>query len=150
MTDPIVDPVEAAREAQLSNSFIISVVTISMVLIVILGVIKNAMDVRGAPWAPSNVSAIGHPEGSRQDADAASIGNSLKLVAKPWNDGYVHLWSVIIDGPEMNDQYKDIHEGTVCTKLDDESHVLGSGSTAIYYFKVNCNGAVGFVEVDQG
>jgi hypothetical protein len=111
------------------NRIMIPTVIITVVLIVILGVIKNAMD------APS------------QSADAASIGNSLKMVAKPWNNGYVHLWAELTEGP--NEQFKDIAEGTVCTKLDDESHVLGSGDTAIYYFKVNCNGAVGFVEVDQ-
>lgn len=113
------------------NRIMIPTVIITVVLIVILGVIKNAMD------APS------------KSDDGASIGNSLKLVAKPWNNGYVHLWNVIIDSPAMNDQYKDIPEGTVCTKLDNESHALGSGDLAIYYFKVNCNGAIGFVEVDQ-
>jgi hypothetical protein len=120
---------DAQSENKLSR-FMIPIVIIGMVLIVIFGVIKIAMDARGAP-----------------SADAASIGNSLKLVAKPWNHGYVHLWADLTEGP--NEQYKDIAEGTVCTKLDDESHVLGSGDTAIYYFKVNCNASVGFVEVDQ-
>jgi hypothetical protein len=109
----------------------ISVAIVSLVVIVTLGVVKNTMD------APS------------KSDDGASIGNSLKLVAKPWNNGYVHLWAELIEGPGVDAQYKDIPEGTVCTKLDDESHVLGSGDTAIYYFKVNCNGTVGFVEVDQ-
>jgi hypothetical protein len=119
-----------AHPADKFSRIMTSAVIISLVLIVLIVVVKNAMP------APSL-------------RDGASIANSLKLVAKPWNDGYVHVWADLTEGPDVDAQYKDIHEGTVCTKLDNESHVLGSGDTAIYYFKVNCSGTIGFVEVDQ-
>lgn len=72
--------------------------------------------------------------------------NGVLLRAKPWNDGQVHLWSQVAEGDVP---YVDIPENTICDRLDDKTHKLGDGTTAIYFYKVNCQGHVGYVAVEQ-
>lgn len=77
-----------------------------------------------------------------QKAIAAQVG----LQAKPWNDGKVHMWAVL---SESNDDYTDVPENATCARADDVTYTLGSGSTTLYYYKLACNGVVGYVERDQ-
>lgn len=71
--------------------------------------------------------------------------NWVTLKAKPWNNGMVHVWVFVAEGDVPR---KDLPAGTRCRK-DSGVHLLGSGATAISFYKVNCNGVIGFVEVDQ-
>lgn len=74
-------------------------------------------------------------------------GNQVTLVAKAWNNGKVHVWEDLIDGPDA--KYTDVDDGTVCDKIDDNIYMLGQGKTAISYYKVRCGEIEGYVEVDQ-
>lgn len=69
------------------------------------------------------------------------------LQAKSWNNGMVHVWADLAEGP--NARYTDVAGGTLCDKVDDRLHALGTGATAIYYHKLRCGDLVGYVEVDQ-
>lgn len=76
-----------------------------------------------------------------------SSSNTVELVAKPWNHGKVHLWHDLTDGPDAS--YTDIAEGTKCTQLGAAKVAFGTGSDKLYYYKLHCNGKVGYVAVDQ-
>lgn len=75
-----------------------------------------------------------------------AIAAQVNLRAKSWDDGVVHVWS---DLNESSSTHIDVAENTACTRLDDHTYKMGSGSTAIYYYKLACNGVVGYVERDQ-
>lgn len=72
--------------------------------------------------------------------------NQVALVAKEWNNGKVHVWKSLQEG---SDQFVDVPASTICTRLDDNLYKLGSGDTTLYYYKLSCNGTVGYVETDQ-
>lgn len=73
-------------------------------------------------------------------------GNEVILVAKPWNNGAVHLWHSIV---EAEATFTDLPDGTRCERLDNHMHKLVGPPPAIYYYRVNCGGIAGYVEVDQ-
>ncbi len=74
--------------------------------------------------------------------------NQVVLKAYAWDNGSVYLWETMDDGPHV--PYTTIPDGIHCTKVDDVSYKLsGSGETAIYYYKLNCNGKVGYVSQNQ-
>lgn len=73
--------------------------------------------------------------------------NQVTLEAKPWNDGKVYAWHDLNEGPDT--LHIDIADGTRCDRIDNEWYRLGSGVAAIYYYKLNCNGVIGYVERDQ-
>lgn len=75
-----------------------------------------------------------------------ALAAQVTLQAKEWNNGMVHVWSSLI---ESEATHVDVPESARCARLDDTVYKLGSGSTAIYYYKLACNGVVGYVERDQ-
>lgn len=77
---------------------------------------------------------------------AKAFAAQVRLSAKPWNDGKVHMWAVL---SESNNEYTDVPENASCARADDVTYTLGSGSTTLYYYKLSCNGVVGYVERDQ-
>lgn len=68
------------------------------------------------------------------------------LQAKEWNNGKVHIWHTL---DETTTTFTDVADGTRCTKLDDKTHRLIGPPPPIFYYHVNCNGVIGYVEVDQ-
>lgn len=77
----------------------------------------------------------------------ASAVDGVHVHAYSWNNGKVNLWHELIDGPDV--QFSQIPDGAYCTKLDENLYKLGSGETAIYYYKLLCGGKVGYVAHDQ-
>jgi hypothetical protein len=75
--------------------------------------------------------------------------NTVTLKAKPWNNGYVHVWHTIVEAPGVPTPFTDVRDGTRCTRLDQQTHRLIGPPPPIYYYHVDCNGVVGYVEVDQ-
>jgi hypothetical protein len=71
--------------------------------------------------------------------------NQVVLSAKPWNDGYVHIWATLSEGEVA---YTDLREGTLCRKVGGVHH-LGRGATAIPFYFVDCGDVRGYVEIDQ-
>lgn len=67
------------------------------------------------------------------------------LKASPWDNGYVHIWADISEG----DAHTDVPESASCVKADNRTYTLGSGITAIDYYKLTCDGVTGYVEIDQ-
>lgn len=77
------------------------------------------------------------------------LTNEVILESKPWNNGYVHVWKTIIEERGVEALYTDIRDGARCQKLDNEEHPLVGDGPPIYYYHVDCNGVVGYVEVEQ-
>lgn len=75
--------------------------------------------------------------------------NTVTLKAKSWNNGKVHVWADIVEIPGVEANFTDVREGTRCTRLDSKTHRLIGDPPPIYYYRVNCNGVTGYVEVDQ-
>lgn len=75
-----------------------------------------------------------------------AIAAQVNLRAKEWNNGYVHLWT---DINEASAAHIDVPESASCIRMDDHTYKVGSGSTALFYYKLICNGVVGYVERDQ-
>lgn len=75
-----------------------------------------------------------------------NVSNTVTLRAESWNNGYVHVWATL---SESSDRYTDVRDGTRCRKLDSRRHKLGTGSTAIDYHRLDCNGTVGYVQWNQ-
>lgn len=75
--------------------------------------------------------------------------NQVVLEAKPWNNGYVHVWHTIVETPGVQTPFTDVREGTHCTRLDNEIHALIGEPPLIYYYHVDCGGVQGYVELDQ-
>lgn len=71
----------------------------------------------------------------------------VTLKAKAWNNGKVHLWHDVRGDSDTT--FVDIADGTSCSKVDDKTHKIGDDGPPIYYYKLNCNGKVGYVEIDQ-
>lgn len=77
---------------------------------------------------------------------ASPLARQVTLRAQSWNNGVVHLWQNII---ESEATYTDLPDGTRCRRLDSQMHPLVGSPPLIYYYRVNCNGSIGYVEVDQ-
>lgn len=86
------------------------------------------------------------PTSAKSIAAQKAVAAQVMLRAEEWNDGMVHVWANL---SESSDAYTDVPESASCTRLDDATYKIGSGSTTIRYYKLACNGVVGYVEVDQ-
>lgn len=75
--------------------------------------------------------------------------NQVVVAAYEWNNGKVQLWNAVNGVSGSPTAYREIADGTVCTRLDDAWYKYGDGDTAIYYYKLNCDGKIGYVERDQ-
>jgi hypothetical protein len=96
----------------------------------------------GSAHQPSQAASTSAKSIAAQKAIAAQV----TLRAESWNNGYVHVWANL---SESSDAYTDVPESASCIRLDDATYKLGSGSTTIRYYKLACNGVIGYVEVDQ-
>lgn len=73
--------------------------------------------------------------------------NQVTLRAAAWGDGMVPVFESMRDGPDA--PYRTVPDGTRCTRLDNEWYKLGSGDTALYFYKVDCRGTFGYVNRDR-
>lgn len=83
-----------------------------------------------------------------EGASTGGTGGTVYLQAKPHNNGVVHIWEDLgKDG--LNAPYKDFPDGTACQRVDRKIYKLEGGIATISYYKVNCEGVIGYVEVEQ-
>lgn len=82
-------------------------------------------------------------------AGSPSSPNTVILKAKPWNNGYVYVWADIVEVPGVEAQATKVRDRARCKRVDDEIHELIGAPPPIYYYHVNCNGVIGYVEIDQ-
>lgn len=71
---------------------------------------------------------------------------SVTLDAKSWNEGKVHIWNSL---HESSATFIDLPDGTLCEQVDGKTHRLIGPPPPIYYYHVDCDGVIGYVEVDQ-
>lgn len=76
-----------------------------------------------------------------------SIAAQVRLRAKPWNDGKVHMWQDLRD--DSSTTFIDVPENASCARVDNKKYNILDGGPPIYYYKLSCNGVVGYVEIDQ-
>lgn len=91
-------------------------------------------------------SAGAHRARSAEIRTKKALAAQVALQAKEWNNGYVHVWSSLI---ESEATHIDVPESARCARLDDKTHRLIGPPPPIYYYRVACNGVVGYVERDQ-
>lgn len=72
----------------------------------------------------------------------------VQLVAKPWNDGMVHMWHGL-GGYGDDPTHTDVSESAYCLRVDDEIYQIQDGGPPIYYYLLVCDGIKGYVEIDQ-
>lgn len=70
----------------------------------------------------------------------------LILKAKSWNSGQVHIWNNLRD--DESTRPTDLPSGTKCDRLDSTTY-RSPLNPPIYYYRVNCDGVTGYVEIDQ-
>lgn len=70
----------------------------------------------------------------------------VTLKAHSWNNGSVHVWSNLNE--DATTMHVDVPDGAECKRLDNEWY-KSRYAPAIYYYRVNCNGVIGYVERDQ-
>lgn len=114
-------------------------------VLVLLGVVLFSWIVTPKHSAPIN-PAVETSAAAKVLAAQRAIDSQVHLQAKPWNNGYVHMWAIL---SESDNNYRDVPESASCTRMDDHTYKLGSGSTTLFYYKLACNGVVGYVERDQ-
>lgn len=115
-----------------------------VIAVILITITVNAL----FPWddTPSSRSA---PAGANIDVSSAAprpSQNTVILKAKPWNNGYVHIWHTLV---ELEATHTDVLDGTRCQRLDNKTHQLIGPPPPIYYYHVICNGIAGYVEIDQ-
>lgn len=81
-------------------------------------------------------------------AKNAARVDSVHLAAKSWNEGKVHMWHGL-GGYGSDSTFTDVSESASCRRLDNKTYQIQDGGPPIYYYKLACNGSVGYVEVDQ-
>lgn len=118
-----------------------------IILLILFGLtaLYSAITPNRMPARPIN-PAVETAAAQKVLAAQIAIAAQVELKAKPWNNGYVHVW---IDLNESSATFVDIPENTNCQRLDDAIYKIGSGSTTIRYYKLICNGTTGYVEIDQ-
>lgn len=72
--------------------------------------------------------------------------DTMTLKAKPWNEGKVHIWNNLKE--DASTFPTDLSENTACKRLDNHVYELPP-DPPIRYYKVDCNGVIGYVETDQ-
>lgn len=119
----------------------------ALLVVMVLGALAISFAASPARNPANHVSpAVETSAATKVLAAQRAIAGQVSLRAKPWNEGMVHVWAVL---SESNDAHTDVPESASCTRMDDHTYELGSGSTTIYYYKLSCNGVVGYVERDQ-
>jgi len=114
------------------------------ITLVLLGIVA-LVALTGFELPGSARPAIATP--TRESTPILRSGNQVILAPKSWNNGMVHIWADLVDGPDA--KYTDVVGGTICDKADHNIYMLGEGNTAISYYKVKCGEISGYVEVDQ-
>jgi hypothetical protein len=73
--------------------------------------------------------------------------NLVTLHAIERNHGLIQFWSSTESGPSA--RYVTIPEDTSCKKVDDQQYSLVIGDQTLVYYKLICNGLVGYVDSAQ-
>lgn len=76
-----------------------------------------------------------------------SIASQVRLTAKEWNDGKVHMWQDLRGDSETT--FIDVPESASCARMDDKTYNILDGGPPIHYYRLTCNGVIGYVEIDQ-
>lgn len=69
--------------------------------------------------------------------------DAVTLHAPTWGDGKVYLFDELREGPDV--QYAAFPSGTRCTRHDPTLYRLGEGSTALFFYQLECKGVTGYV-----
>lgn len=125
---------------QSKNNGCLYVAILGVIAVIILGFATSRHPASNVPPAVATDAAA--KVLTAQQAIAAQV----TLKAKSWNNGHVHLWTNL---NESNASHVDMPENTSCQRLDDHIYKAGSGSATLRYYKLSCNGVVGYVETDQ-
>jgi hypothetical protein len=59
------------------------------------------------------------------------------------------MWLTLREDLGQETPYATVDDKARCLKVDANLYKIGEGDTALYYYKLNCGGTVGFVETDQ-